>query len=75
MSQQRCPTCKQPIPIPLRRRRCYECREYLMQHDKWTWVELPDGTTTIKHRDCLHPTWYLTKESCAARKAEEEEEA
>lgn len=60
MTQERCPTCKQPIPIKAHRL-CYDCGQPIVLHHKWTWQER-EGILTCVHRHCSNPDSYQPKE-------------
>jgi hypothetical protein len=54
----RCPHCQQPIPEAARLvRSCFDCKQPIRRHDKWTWAER-GGVLTCVHRHCDNPDSY-----------------
>lgn len=55
MTGDRCPTCKQSVPLAAPVRVCSLCKQQIVRHDKWCFGK--DGR--VRHRHCDNPDDYF----------------
>lgn len=49
-----CPQCKHGFEHVASKRVCFDCKQPIGRHDKWT-LKVRSGVATPCHRDCKHP--------------------